>query len=192
MRERVYQVVLTVSFTMLSWLAFMVIHEFGHVLFARLSGGAASHVNLHPLQISWSTFAPNPHPQLVAWGGPLLGAVVPLILFAIARFLQVPGLYLFQFLAGFCLVANGIYVLIDAFVREGDAAVLLRNGAMLWQLLVFGALVAPIGFWLWNGIGPYFGLGAGRGRVSHGAAVVSLILFGVVVATELAFYHAAD
>jgi hypothetical protein len=149
-------------------------------------------VNLHPLQISWSTFDPNPHPQFTAWGGPVLGAVIPLILFTIARFSRAPGLYLFQFFAGVCLVANGVYILIDAFVRDGDAATLLRNGAMLWELLVFAALAAPIGFWLWNGLGQHFGLRVARGRVSHSATVVSLILFGVVIATELISYRAGD
>jgi hypothetical protein len=192
MKERVYQVLLIVSFTLVSWLGFMVVHEFGHILFARLTGGSVSYVNLHPLRISWSAFAPNPHPQFTAWGGPVLGASIPLILFAIARFARAPGLYLFQFFAGFCLVANGLYIFIDAFVRDGDSATLLHNGAVLCELLVFAALAAPIGFWLWNGLGQHFGLRTARGRVSHSAAVVSVILFSVVIATALMFYKAGD
>lgn len=192
MGERACRVLLIGSFTILSWLAFMVVHESGHILFAQLSGASMSRVNLHPLQISWSTFDPNPHPQIVAWCGPVIGAVIPLLLFASARFLRVPGSYLFQFFAGFGLVANGIYLLIDAFVREGDARTLLLNGAMLWQILAFAALATPIGFWLWHGLGGHFGLGAGRGRVSHRATFFSLILLGVVVLAELILYRASD
>src|SRR5262245_16001558 len=117
MIDRAFQALLMVCFVAFSWLAFMVVHEFGHVLVGWTSGASLSHVQLHPLQISWSAFSPNPHPQLVAWGGPVLGALLPLGFLAIARSVCAPGTYLFQFFAGFCLVANGVYMLLDAFDR---------------------------------------------------------------------------
>lgn len=189
MTNRAFQAFLIASFVAFSWLGFMVVHESGHILVGWATGASLSHVTLHPLQISWSAFSPNPHPQLVAWGGPLLGALLPLGLFAIARAFRAPGIYLFRFFAGFCLVANGVYMLIDVFDRAGDAGTLLREGASSWQIILFGVITAPLGFWFWHGLGPHFGLGSARGRVSHGAAVVSLTLFVIVVGAELLFYR---
>ena len=186
--ERFFQFLLIASFIALSWLSFMVVHEFGHVATAWLSGGSVSRVVLHPIQISWTAFAQNPHPQLVAWGGPVLGSLLPLGFLAAARTLRSPGLYLFRFFAGFCLVANGLYLLVDAFERGGDGGTLLRHGASQWQLCAFAALAAPIGFWLWHGLGRHFGFGAAHGSVSRGAAITSACLLAFVVAIELAFY----
>src|SRR2546421_10188508 len=99
--NRLFQILLISSFLCFSWLAFMVIHEFGHVLSARLTGGSVALVVLHPLQISWTTLARNPHPCLVAWGGAIFGSVLPLAFLLIARLTRLPGHYLFQFFAGF-------------------------------------------------------------------------------------------
>lgn len=166
----------------------MVVHELGHTLTAWLTGGSVAIMVLHPLQISWTAFSRNPHPQLVAWGGPVFGALLPCVILIIARSLRSPGLYLFRFFAGFCLIANGLYLIVDSFGRGGDGGTLIRSGASQWELLLFGILTTPLGFWLWHGIGPHFGLGAGRGRVSRGAVVASLTLLAVTVATELFFY----
>jgi hypothetical protein len=61
-----------------SWLAMMAIHELGHVLHAWLSGGTVSLVYLRPFEFSRTDLSVNPHPQFVAWGGPLWGCVIPL------------------------------------------------------------------------------------------------------------------
>jgi len=187
--ERFFQLLLIASFIALSWLSFMIVHEFGHVATAWLSGGSVSRVVLHPIQISWTAFAWNPHPQLVAWGGPILGSLLPLSFLATARTLRSPGLYLFRFFAGFCLVANGLYLFVDAFGRGGDGGTLLLYGASRWQLLAFAALATPLGFWFWHGLGQHFGLGAAHGRVSHGASITSACLLAFVVAMELVFYR---
>src|SRR4051794_39461466 len=129
MTDRAFQALLVISFVAFSWLGFMVVHEWGHITVGWATGASLSHVTLHPLQISWSAFAPDPHPQLVAWGGPVLGSLLPLGLLLVVRVIRAPGIYLFQFFAGFCLIANGVYMLIDAFDRGGDAGTLLGHGA---------------------------------------------------------------
>jgi hypothetical protein len=187
--NRLFQLLLICSFITLSWLGFMVVHEFGHVVTGWVTGASVSRVILHPLQISWTAFTNNPHPQLVAWGGPILGSLLPLGLFAIAKANHAPGIYLFRFFAGFCLTANGFYLIIDAFERGGDGGTLLRHGAMLWHLVLFGSLTTPTGFWLWNGIGKYFGLGRPSGTISHAAAFSSIALLALVIILELAFYR---
>ena len=86
--QRCSQILLIVSFIAFSWLAFMIVHEFGHALTAWLTGGSVALMVLHPLQISWTTFSPNPHPQLVAWGGAALGSLFPVAFLVIARLLR--------------------------------------------------------------------------------------------------------
>jgi hypothetical protein len=189
MTDRAFQGLLIGCLVAFSWLGFMVVHEFGHIVVAWASGGSLSHVTLHPLQISWSAFAPNPHPQLVAWGGPVVGSLLPLGLLVIARAFRAPGIYLFRFFAGFCLIANGVYMLIDVFDRGGDAGTLLREGASSWQIILFGLITAPLGFWFWHGLGPHFGLGSARGRVSRSAAFVSATLLVIVIGAELLLYQ---
>jgi hypothetical protein len=49
-----------------SWLLMQAVHESGHVLGARLGGGTVAQVVLHPLTISRTDLAANPHPLLVA------------------------------------------------------------------------------------------------------------------------------
>ena len=186
---RFFQLLLIISFIAFSWLAFMVAHEFGHALTAWATGGSVARMVLHPLQISWTSFSRNPHPQLVAWGGPVLGSLIPLVVLFLARGIRSPGIFLFRFFAGFCLIANGLYLIVDAFERGGDGGTLIRHGALQWQLLLFGAAAMPIGFWLWHGLGPSFGLGSARGQVGRGAAFISLSLLVLIVVMELSLYQ---
>jgi hypothetical protein len=186
--QRTLQLLLIVSFIAFSWLAFMVVHELGHAVTAWLSGGSVSLLVLHPFQISWTTFSRNPRPQLVAWGGPFWGALLPVLFLGAARLIRSPGIYLFRFFAGFCLIANGLYMLVDSFGRGGDGGTLIHSGASQWELWLFGAVTIPLGFWLWHGLGPHFGLGAAHGHVSRGAVAASVCLLAVTVAAELMFY----
>ena len=150
------------------------------------SGGKVAEVVLHPARISYTRLAENPSPQLVVWMGPLIGIALPLVAFAIVRWTRLPGWYLFQFFAGFCLVANGAYLAFGSFNRIGDAGDLLRHGTPIALLWLFGVTTIPLGLWLWNGLGPYFGLGASRGEVNRSAAYVMLALVVVLVTLELA------
>src|SRR5258705_5842286 len=108
--KRLPQVLLIVTFIGFSWLAMQVVHEAGHVLVARLTGAEVTKVALHPLIVSRTDLAENPHPLAVVWGGPLLGSLIPLAGLAAASISRLPGVYLFRFFAGFCLVANGVYI----------------------------------------------------------------------------------
>jgi hypothetical protein len=47
--KRLPQILLIVTFIGFSWLAMQVVHEAGHVLLARLTGGEVTKVALHPL-----------------------------------------------------------------------------------------------------------------------------------------------
>jgi hypothetical protein len=183
---RFHQCVLIVATLALSWLGTQAVHEFGHVLGARFCGGQVAKVMLHPATISYTNLAENPNPLLVTWMGPLVGIALPLVAFAIARCARLPGWYLIQFFAGFSIVANGAYLAFGSFNSVGDAGDLLRHGTPIVLLWLFGLITIPIGFWLWNGLGAYFGLGASRGRVNLTATYVVLALLIATVSLELA------
>ena len=99
--------------------------------------------------------------------------------------LRSPGLYLFRFFAGFCLVANGAYIGVGSFEGIADAGDMLRHGSDRWQLILFGLVTVPLGLYLWNGLGPKFGLGQAKGRVSRAAAVTSCGLLALIVLAEI-------
>lgn len=184
--QRFPQILLVVTFIGFSWLAMQAAHEAGHVLVARLTGGEVIKVALHPLIVLRTDLGENPQPLAVVWGGPLVGSVLPLLVFAVAAACRAPGVYLFRFFAGFCLVANGVYIGTGWWFADGaDPSVMTENGSPAWMLVLFGLLAAPLGLYLWHRQGPHFGLGAAKGNVSLWAAVISAALFLVLTGVEL-------
>lgn len=184
--NRAKQVLLIVAFVCFSWLGMQVVHEAGHVLVAKLTGAEVVRVALHPLIVSRTDLGRNPHALAVVWGGPLFGSLFPLLAFGLAVAFRWPGVYLFRFFAGFCLVANGIYIGVGHFLAKGaDPWVMTDNGSSLWVLVLFGAVTFPAGLYLWHRQGPHFGLGDAKGNVSTGAMFVSAGLFLAIVAIEL-------
>ncbi len=185
--KRQHQLLLIAATLGLAWLAMQAVHELGHVVGAVASGGRVAGVTLHPATISSTRLAENPHPLLVAWLGPLVGVAVPLAVWLFARWGKLRGWYVLQFFAGFCLVANGAYLAAGSFAAVGDAGTLLRHGTPIVLLWLFGLLTIPCGLWMWNGLGPHFGLGTGRGSVDHAVAYAVAALLLATIAVELAF-----
>jgi hypothetical protein len=184
--RRLHQAVLIVSLVLASWLGMQAVHEFGHVIGAWLTGGQVVRVVLHPLTISRTDLAANPRPLLVVWAGPVLGCLLPLAAWAVATILRWRWAYLLRFFAGFCLLANGAYIGVGAFDQVGDAGVMRQHGSPLWVLLLFGAMTAPPGLWLWHRQGPHFGMGPAKGQVSPGAAYGCLAALVILIAIGLA------
>jgi len=178
--KRTNQILLIASFLPFCWLAMMAVHELGHVLAARATGGAVTKVVLHPLAISRTDVAPNPAPLRIVWAGPILGVALPLAVWGLFWIAKLPGGYLARFFAGFCLIANGAYLGFGSFGNIGDAGVMIRHGSPIGLLWLFGIVTVPLGFLLWHRLGPSFGLGESNGRVDAGAAYVSVGLFAVM------------
>lgn len=174
--NRLYQLILICSVLIMSWLGMQMIHEAGHVIMLWLTGGKVRQVVLNPLAISRTDFTENPKPLLVVWGGPVVGVMAPMLMLALGKLIRIQGLFVVRFFAGFCLIANGLYLAVGSFDRVGDCGVLLQNGAELWQLWLFGALTVPVGFWLWHGQGQQFGLGKANGNVSRSVALTTFFL----------------
>ena len=180
---------LIVSTLGLSWLLMMAVHESGHVLHGCWSGARLADLHLPVCGFSRTDFAANPHPLFVAWGGPLWGCLFPLAVAGALRMAFASGrhtacaCYLAAWFAGFCLAANGSYLLGGAFLGGGgdDAGVILQSGGHVWQLIAFGLPTIAAGLYLWHGLGPHFGLGGARGKVDRKAAVGVAIALPCVI-----------
>jgi hypothetical protein len=179
--SRLRQAVLIVSTLLSSWLAMQVVHEFGHVLGAWISGARVVRVVLYPLTISRTDLGVMPHPLLVVWAGPVIGVVLPLVCWAMATRLRFSGSFVLRFFAGFCCMANGLYIGLGSFEAVGDCGEMLRQGSSRWQLWLFGAVVTPLGFLLWHRQGIHFGLGRDAAEISsHQVWVSCLVCVGLL------------
>jgi hypothetical protein len=179
--NRLWQPLLVATLLPLCWLGMMAVHELGHVIGLRATGGTVAKVVLHPLTISRTDPGLDPRPLPVVWAGPFVGVLLPMAAAGVARLLYVPGRFLLQFFAGFCLIANGCYIGVGAFDPVGDARELLRLGTPEWQLAVFGLVCVPLGLFLWHGQGKHFR--RENARPAMALSVAALLV--IVLVTEL-------
>jgi hypothetical protein len=153
-----------------SWLGMQGVHEFGHAVVAWATGGRVERVVLLPWSISRTDVSQNPHPLAVVWGGPVFGVAVPLVAWGILKLRRSSLVPAIRFFAGFCLVANGLYLGMGSFGEGiGDAADLLRLGAPRWCLMLFGVITVPCGLVLWHGQGRALGMVEGSVPPSRSA-----------------------
>jgi hypothetical protein len=178
-------VLLVLTVAILAWLWMQVIHELGHVLGAWATGGNVERVVLHPLAISRTDVSPNPHPRLVVWAGPVIGAAAPISIWLAMNLARASFAWLAQFFAGFCCLANGLYIGVASFDGVGDAGDLLRHGSPIWTLWLFGLVVAPAGLALWNGLGPKFGWGAAAPPVPWKITLGVMAALAITVVLEI-------
>lgn len=183
--KRVPQVVLVVCTLGTSWLGMQAVHELGHLVGAWMSQATVERVVLHPLSISRTDVGHNPQPLLVVWAGPILGCDIPFITWLVSCWVSWSSAFLLRFFAGFCLVANGLYIGFGSLDRVGDCGEMLRHGSPHWTLWLFGSTMAPAGLWLWNGQSRYFGWGVDSAMVDRRAVRVSVAAFVSLIALGL-------
>jgi hypothetical protein len=165
----------------------MAFHEFGHIVAAKLTGGIVVRIVLHPAAISRTDVSPNPSPLIVAWAGPVLGCLIPIVgALVICCLKNLNGVRsprpgeqalgerlarrsaissLSQFFAGFCCVANGAYLGLGVFDRVGDAGEILNAGTPQWMLIVFGLTAFASGMTLWHRLGSPLSVLRGRNEL---------------------------
>ena len=180
--QRFYQLLFIASFLALSWFAMMAIHELGHVMGALATGGTVTRVVLYPFTISRTDVLPNPYPAVVVWLGPIAGCLLPLIFAALVPRHCVAFRNMARFFAGFCLIANGVYISIGSFDRVGDCAEMLRTGTPIWALWIFGSSTVPFGFTIRHGLGS-FGPFMNKPAVIRPAMAISTLLVLVALVT---------
>ncbi len=179
--RRTNQFILIATFLPFCWLAFMAVHELGHVCAATVTGGTVTNVVLHPLAISRTDVSPNPNPITVVWAGPFVGVLLPLLFWGALWKFKIPGDYLARFFAGFCLIANGVYIGVGSFEKIGDAGDMLKSGSPIWTLWIFGIVTVPFGFLIWHRLGEKFGLGESDGQVDRWAVYLAVCLLGLIL-----------
>lgn len=187
MKRHLPQLVLIATFLPLCWLGMMAVHELGHVLAAWGSGGTVTKVVLHPLAISRTDVRPNPNPLIVVWCGPLVGVLLPLLVWGTTRLLFRVAAPYARFFAGFCLIVNGLYIGIGSLEGVGDAGDMLREGTPMWCLWLFGVTGLFAGLALWHQLGLAFGIGEAGGKVPKWAPGLSALSLLVVTGLLMAF-----
>lgn len=185
--SRILQFFFITSFLAFSWLAMQAVHECGHVLAAIATGGTVQKVVLHPLELSRTDVAPNPQALLVVWAGPLFGAILPLPAWGVAERCRWPHIFMWRFFSGFCLVANGVYLVGGALTDGADPGDLMALGVPKSALIAIGLIGAVCGLWLWNQQGHYFGIGKPGGKVSKSATTTAVILLIAIATVEWIF-----
>ena len=167
------------------WLWMQIVHELGHVAGAALTGGRVERVVLHPLTISRTDVQGSRQLLAVIWAGPIVGCLIPLLAWSIAVAVRSAAAYLFRFFAGFCLLANGLYLAAGSFDGVGDCGDLLRHGAPIWTLWLFGAATIPAGLYLWNHQGRHFGIGEKAETVPPPLQWSTILLTVATITVEL-------
>ena len=173
------KLVFAVCLVGLCWYGMMVVHELGHVVGACATGGTVTRIVLHPLSISRTDVSPNPSPAIVVWLGPVMGALLPLLLLAIGQHCRVEKLL--RFFAGFCLIVNGAYISVGALNTVGDAGEMLRCGASTWMLIAFGATAISGGLMIWHRLGSVTEFFAAESSVTLRMAVATVISLSAMV-----------
>jgi hypothetical protein len=107
--------------------------------------------------------------------------LIPLLLWGIAAAVRWPGAFVLRFFAGFCLIANGIYIGTGSFDSIGDCSEMLRHGSSMWQLWLFGLLTVPAGLLLWHRLGSHFGLGREKKPINAGVAYSTLVVCTLLI-----------
>lgn len=175
-----------VASTLTFWLLMMCVHELGHVLAARATGGHVAGVELSPFRLSRTDVSPNPMPRTVAWAGPLFGAIAPTLAVALARLARRRAAWLRAF-AGFCLIANGLYLSTGVVMPVGDADDLRRMGVSVGMLGSVGLVLTAAGGLLWHQLGPLWGATAIAHDRRRGCARASVAALALVAAAMFAF-----
>lgn len=163
-----------------SWYAMMIVHEAGHIAAAVLTGGHPQRPILPLIGFSRTDVAPNSHPPAVAWGGPVIGILLPAAIWLACRALAPRAAPVFRFWTGFCLIVNGVYLALGTPDRIGDAGDLIRAGVPPWMLWAFGAITISMGLACWHRAGEPFGIGRSPRPVDRHAVLAALI--GLAVA----------
>lgn len=146
-----------------AWWLMMASHEAGHVIAGLLTGGRIDAVKLSPIGFSQTVLSRNPMPLVVAWAGPLFGALDAGLAWALAVWMGRRGesvvlVKLVGCLAGFCLLANGVYIGVGWIDRVGDTHEMMRHGTPVWAMVGYGFLCCALGLAIWSTLGPWLGL----------------------------------
>jgi hypothetical protein len=151
--DRFPLILLRMVVPVLAWYAMEAVHELGHVIGA---GGRVAAVHIPLVGFSMTEYEDGIGTVRSIACGPALGATMPLILLLAPR-RRLAG-RIARFFAGFCLVANGAYMLAGAYMNEGDAGDLIGFGVTRVSIMVPALLALGLGLWVLHRNGRWAGL----------------------------------
>ncbi|MCM2374821.1 hypothetical protein NB063_29705 [Rhodopirellula sp. ICT_H3.1] len=117
-------------------------HESGHLIGGAASGATLTDYDVVPWRMPYSLHAPDPHPLVTLWAGPVLGVLFPLMFAVLVR--RSWG----WFIADFCLIANGGYLALSWISGDHflDTPRLLAAGTHPLFIIVFCVLTMGLGY----------------------------------------------
>ena len=178
------RVVFAVALLPVCWLGMMLVHEGGHMLAAVCTGGTVTRLVWPLWGFSRTDLGENPHPLIVVWGGPLCGALFPVLASVLVRGIhRKSGPVSLELFSGFCLLANGLYLSVGTIASRGgvgDIRDLIKWGTPVWLLWLVGLTLTAAGLFQWHRLGNAMGL-----------ARVSSIEMWIVLCTSVALIVAA-
>ncbi|MDA3962388.1 MAG: hypothetical protein PF961_16495 [Planctomycetota bacterium] len=134
------------------WWPFMAVHELGHVLGTWICGGTVETVVLWPWTISQTIRSGSCAPLVDTWAGAVLGSLIPIAIWLLLK--RTRFIWPVQFFAGFCAIANGLYLACGWPLAAGDAGELVTLGTPPWALITFGIPTALGGLLIWHLLPP--------------------------------------
>lgn len=138
-----------------SWYASLTTLEAGHAIAGLLTGARSVRTQLPLFGFSRTDLTGDLHPLITTGAGIAGGAISPLLIWLTAAALRAPGRAVLAFWAGFASVLNGAYLCGDALLQGGDGAVLVREGAPAWVLVILGLPLVAAGLWVWHTLGAH-------------------------------------
>ncbi|MCA9235902.1 MAG: M50 family metallopeptidase [Planctomycetales bacterium] len=184
--DRIRQVLFLASALALCWLLMQIVHEAGHVLGAWLTGARVERVVLHPLAISRTDVSRNLHPGVVAWLGPVVGALAPCVAWQLMPRRWPSAVAIAGFFAGFCLLANGLYLSVGVAEGIGDCGDLMRHGTPARVLVAIGVAASLAGLLIWHRLGSPLALFTAKRLPSWSAALGCALALAGLAAAEIA------
>lgn len=148
-RSRFRVSIVAISTLIAWWWLMMAIHELGHVLGSLLSGATVEAVVLWPWSISETVRSGSHTPLVDTWAGPIFDMIMPALIWITCRRLPSLAAWVGGW-AGFCLVANGVYLAAGWIESAGDAADLVHLGMPVWSLVTVGTTSVSLGLWCWH------------------------------------------
>ena len=176
-----------------AWAGFYLVmasHESGHLLAALATGGRIDRLDLSPIGLSQTHLAHNPRTLVVAWAGPVVGVLDPLLAWLLVVWMRRRSQPIVEepvitFLAGMCLIANGAYLGLGWIDRIGDAGQMMRLGTPIALMIGVGIVCVAIGLLLWHRMGNGLRLSQLTGKNTRRLIVGSLFILAAGFTLEI-------
>lgn len=192
---------------MLVWLllclqVMLFLHEVGHLIAAKLMFVQITYLDLFPLRINSLLFDAGGSNQwlksnLIVASGFVLGSLLPMLSFPFWRIQSgFVGIFL-KSLSSFCVLANGLYLMLGSIELLGssanwtpnftDSGLLISSGCPAWILIIAGGTVAGAGYWLLSRLARQYWKAEQLSRISWKSVAAWSLTLAALLALQFVF-----